>query len=395
MVKVKIERYNNQIEGVGYTGGKVIFVPKTKVGDIVDVSVTEDKTKYARGKVTSPNTNVDCPYFYECGGCYLRHFSYDESVKLKYNNLKQLFLKDNLYTGDIKVNKSSNYFNYRNKISLKIQNKKIGFYEEKTNSIVEIDECLIARDIINDFLKVIKEFKINNGTIVIRCNYNDELLIIINTDDEIKYKFDKLKENFKIAGVVLNNKAILNDDFIIDKLDNKLFKISYNSFFQVNNLGANKIIDIIKNNLDKDDDILDLYCGVGSIGLAASDKVKSVLGIEIVPNAIKNALFNAKMNNISNANFILGDVSKSLDKIKNDFNAIIVDPPRAGLDQNTINFILNSDAKKIIYVSCNPITLVRDLKIIKDKYNIKSVDMIDMFSYSYHIETVCVLDRGN
>lgn len=393
MTKVKIERYNNQLEGVGYIGSKVIFVPKTKVGDIVDVTIVEEKNKYYRGKVNTVNVNVDCPYFYDCGGCFLRCFTYEETLKLKYNNIYQLFNKNNLFNGKININKNNNKYNYRNKISLKIINKKIGYFEEKSNKIVEVENCLIAKDAINEFLKEIKCFKINNGTITIRCNYNDELLIIINTEDEVKYKFEKLKENYKIAGVVLNNKVILNDDFIIDKLDNKLFKISYNSFFQVNNYGANKIIEIIKNNLNKDDDVLDLYCGVGTIGLSVSDKVNSVLGVEIVPNAIKNALFNAKMNKITNANFILGDVSKTINKIENKFNTIIVDPPRAGLDQNTIDFILNSDAKKLIYVSCNPITLVRDLNIIKDKYDIKSVDIVDMFSYSYHIESICILEK--
>ena len=393
MVKVKIERYSNQLEGIGHIGGKVIFVPKTKIGDVVDTLITEEKSKYYRGKIVDPNTSVDCPYFFDCGGCFLRNFTYDETIKLKLNNIKQLLLKNDLYKEDINVYKNINYYNYRNKITLKIQNKKIGFFEEKTNSIVEIDNCLIAKDAINEIISKLLNLNINNGSIAIRCNYNDEILLIINTEDEIKYDFNKLKEDHKIAGVVLNGKAALNDDYFIDKIGDMFFKISYNSFFQVNNYGAEKIIEIISKNLSKDDNVLDLYCGVGTLGLSISNKVKSVLGIEIVPNAIKNALFNAKMNKVENANFILGDVSKSVDKIKSKFNVVIVDPPRAGLDENTKKFILNSMPEKIIYVSCNPITLVRDLNDINKQYKIKDVSIVDMFSYSYHCESVCILER--
>ena len=139
---------------------------------------------------------------------------------------------------------------------------------------------------------------------------------------------------------------------------------------------------------------MDLYCGVGTIGLSIANKVKSVLGVEIVPNAIENALFNSRLNRISNANFLLGNVSKSVDKISNSFNTVIVDPPRAGLDSKTKEFILDKIPDKIIYVSCNPITLVRDLEELKDKYSIKSFDIVDMFSFSYHCESIAVLERN-
>lgn len=187
MVKVKIERYSNQLEGIGHVDGKVIFVPKTKIGDIVNVKITEEKSKYYRGVITDVNKNVDCPYFYECGGCHLRHLDYDMTLLLKKNNFKDLLLKNNLYIKDIKVFENNNSFNYRNKVSLKIVDKKIGYYQEKTNNIVEIDNCLIIKDVINDFISEISKFKINNGSIMIRTNYNDELLISITTDDQINF----------------------------------------------------------------------------------------------------------------------------------------------------------------------------------------------------------------
>lgn len=393
MVKVKIERYSNQLEGIGYVGGKVIFVPKTKVGDVVDVDITEEKSSYYRGTLTTANAKVDCPYFFECGGCTLRNFTYDETIKLKEDLITKLLKDKNIYSGNITFYPNINHYNYRNKISLKIVNGKIGFYKEKTNSVVEIDKCLIAKDAINDFLPEIPKLKINTGDITIRCNYNDELLIIIKTSDIIKYNFELLKEEHKIAGVVINGKKVLNDDFIIDKIGDTLFKISYDSFFQVNNYGALKIIDAIKESLNSEDTVLDLYCGVGTIALSIADSVKNVVGVEIVKNAILNALSNMKMNNISNAEFILGDVSKTVDKIKNKFSTVIVDPPRAGLDSDTKKFIVDNLPEKVIYVSCNPITLVRDLVELKEKYDVKSVSLVDMFSFTYHCESVTILEK--
>ena len=393
MVKVKIERYSNQLEGIGYVGEKVIFIPKTKVGDIVEAEITEEKTSYYRGRIKSDNSKIDCPYFYECGGCHLRNFTYEDTIKLKENSIIQLLKKNNLYNGSIKVHENINHYNYRNKVSLKIVNSRIGFYQEKTNKLVEIDNCLIAKDAINNFLKDIYRMGIKNGLVTIRCNYNDELLIIISTQDNINFDFNELKENHKIAGVVLNGKTLLNDNFFIDRINETLFKVSYNSFFQVNNIGASLIVDIISKNISKDDDVLDLYCGVGTIGLSIAGKAKSVLGVEIIPNAIENALFNTRLNKIDNANFLLGDVSKSVDKISNSFNTIIVDPPRAGLDSKTKEFILDKNPDKLIYVSCNPITLVRDLVELSGKFTIKSFDIVDMFSYSYHVETVMILER--
>lgn len=393
MVKVKIERYSNQLEGIGYVGGKIIFIPKTKIGDVVEAEITEEKSNYYRGRITDDNSKIDCPYFYDCGGCHLRNFTYDESLNLKENSIKQLLKKNNLFDKDIIVHENINHYNYRNKISLKIVNSKVGFYQEKTNHLVEIDNCLIAKDAINDFIKDIYKIGIKNGLITIRCNYNDELLIVISTEDEIKYDFNELKEDHKIAGVILNDEKVLNDNYFIDKINETLFKVSYNSFFQVNNAPAATIVDIISKNVDKNDDVLDLYCGVGTLGLSIANKVNSLLGIEIIPNAIENALFNSRLNKIENANFILGDVSKSIDKINNDFNAVIVDPPRAGLDNKTKSFILDKFPEKLIYVSCNPITLVRDLEELKTKYSIKSFDIVDMFSFSHHIESVVILER--
>lgn len=393
MEKVKIERLNDQLDGIGYINGKIVFVPKCSVGDDAEVLITEDKKSYAKGKLISPLKKVDCPYYYNCGGCNLRHLSYEETLKLKEENFKNLLNKNNININKVNIYDNRTIFNYRNKISLKIVDRNVGYFEESTNDLVNINECLLAKEEINKLIPVISDFGINNGLVTIRCNYNNELLIIIETEDKIEYDFNNLKDSFKIAGVVLNGKTILNDDFFFDKINDLLFKVSYDSFFQVNNLTAGYVFDIISKNIVKDDTVLDLYSGVGTLSICASKKAKNVLGVEVVKNAVLNALVNKKINKVDNVEFALGDVPKVLSKLNNRFNTFIFDPPRKGLDKFTTHYTLSNKPNKIIYVSCNPITLVRDLKLLEKEYTVKEVSLIDMFSYTYHVECVTLLCR--
>ena len=166
MVKVKIERYSDQLEGIGHLDGKVIFVPKTIVGEIVDVTITEEKSNYFRGKIKEIKNIVDCPVFFDCGGCSLRRFDYTEGLNLKKEAVLKLFKKNEIEIPKLNLIKNNNPFNYRNKISLKIVNKKIGFYTEKTNSLIEVSNCLITKEEINKFLSEIPKFKINNGEMI-------------------------------------------------------------------------------------------------------------------------------------------------------------------------------------------------------------------------------------
>ena len=391
MALVKIERLNDQLEGVGYIDGKVIFIPKTKIGEEVEVNITYESSKYLRGEVTSP-INSDCPYFSKCGGCYLRNYSYEETLKLKEGNIKSLFKKNGVVLPKFNVIANREPYNYRNKISLKVKNGELGFYQDKTNELVKIEKCLIAKEAINKVLPDLNGI-INNGYITIRCNYNDELLIIIETGESIEFDFSKLKVNHKIAGVIINDKCVLNNDYFFDKINNYLFKVSYNSFFQVNNIVAGKVFDKIEENISLNDNVLDLYSGVGTLSIVASNKASHVIGVEVIPNAVKNALINKEVNKKGNVDFILGDVPKVISNIKSNIDTIIFDPPRKGLDAFTINYALEKTPNKIIYVSCNPITLVRDVKLLTDKYKLIEVNVLDMFSYSYHCESIVILER--
>ena len=200
-------------------------------------------------------------------------------------------------------------------------------------------------------------------------------------------------EIIKLVGIIYNDITIYGENFFYERINGKLFKVSYNSFFQINENITNKLFALIKNNIDKDSTVLDLYSGVGTLGIVASSKAKTVYSIEIIKNAVLNGITNAKLNQKTNIKFMLGDVAKLLDKVNLASHTVIIDPPRKGLDKKTKEFILKKLPAKIIYVSCEANTLMRDLKELENIYEIIDYKILDMFSYTYHVENFCVLKR--
>lgn len=205
--------------------------------------------------------------------------------------------------------------------------------------------------------------------------------------------------NNKNTNVILGNKNIVlyGDGYIYDKLGEYTFKISPMSFYQTNPIQTeilyNKAIEFA--NLTGNETVLDLYCGIGTIGIFASNKAKKVYGIEIVEDAVNDAKENAKLNNIQNIEFLCGDVEKTLEEVisrSGKPDVIFVDPPRRGLDNTTIANILKTEPVRIVYISCNPATMVRDLKMLEEKYEVKKIQPVDMFPYTSHVECVAVLN---
>ena len=239
----------------------------------------------------------------------------------------------------------------------------------------------------------------------------NEIMVVLVQNGEKKYDASNLVKEFpniktvvvnvntKNTNVVLANKNIIcyGDGFIYDKLGDYTFKISPNSFYQVNPKQTEKLYNLAveKANLKADDILCDLYCGIGTIGIFASKFVKKVYGIEIVESAVKDANENAKLNNVNNIEFILGDTEKAFDSLlKNDIKptVVIVDPPRKGLDDTTIENLCKLKLDRVVYVSCNPATLVRDLAKMEDIYIVKSITPVDNFCYSSHVESVALLE---
>lgn len=396
-MKVVIDRFDDLGRGIAYVGEKITFIPNTIPGDTVDITITKETKKYNIAKVdkylklSSRRVKPKCPYFDICGGCTLQSISYEDTINYKYNKVKNLFKKS-----DIEINpeiiRNPSPYNYRNKISLKVVDKRTGFYEESTHNIVEINECIIASPAINKTISLISEFNIINGNITIRSNKNNEILIILESSDKLNIDINYLKSQIKLVGIVINNETFYGDNFLIENINDYFYKISYDSFFQVNPYVASILFNEVSKRINEEDTVLDLYCGVGTLSLNATC-AKEVIGVEIVENAILNAIFNAHINKIDNVKFILNDSTKAVSKLNKKFTKVIVDPPRSGLTKTIIDNILSINPEEIIYVSCDPATLVRDVLLFIDKYNIKKAIIFDMFSYTYHVETMIVLKR--
>ena len=396
-MEVTIEKIDNMGRGIAYINNKITFIKNALPEEIVDVTITKENKKYQEGEVTkylkvSPKRiEPICPYFNICGGCDLLNMSYEDTLNFKKEKLESILSKYANISTNIEIIPSDNTLNYRNKITLKIINKKIGYYETSTHKLVEVDKCLLAEKAILDLIPDLKYFNIKNGEITIRANYNNELLIWVKTKDKINPNISYLKEHHKIAGIIYNDKLINGDTKFIEIINHLLFNVSYDSFFQINRNICSKLFDEIKKETKNSKTILDLYCGVGTLGIAAN--VEKAYGIEIVKNAVLNAISNSKINKRNNIYYMLGDVSTVLPKIKDNIDTIIVDPPRAGLDDKTKNTIIEFKPNKIIYVSCDPMTLARDIKELSKYYNLKSIKGLDMFPYTEHCESITVLER--
>ena len=370
---------------------------KALPGDIVEIDIIKEKKDYIEGKIkkliTSSKIRKEpiCPYFFQCGGCTFLNTSLSESLDYKIRNINELLQKEGINYEVSQIIKSKKPLNYRNKITLKIVNKKIGYFASDSHDLVEIDYCYLCHETINDIIKDIPFLGIKNGLITIRVNYKDEILLHIESKDKLN-NIDKLNELYKIAGIIYNDEVIFGSPFLIDKIGDYLFKISYDAFFQVNPFICEEIGNYIKEYTKNSHKIMDLYAGVGMLGIMASNNLKEVVGIEIVENAVKDALINKNFNHVENAKFFVADTKNILDKITNNYDTIILDPPRSGVNKAVIDKIKKEKIKNIIYISCHPQTLVRDLKLLYEQYEINNMLLFDMFAQTSHVESFCVLN---
>lgn len=391
-MQVHIDRMDHFGNGIGNINGKIIFVKGALTGETVDVTITKDKKSFMEGTIntiiykSSKRVEPFCNYFGVCGGCSLCHLNYENTLEYKKDRVKNILSKFDI--PKINVIRNENDLYYRNKIELKIVDGKLGFYEKNTHNLIEIKECKVTKKSINKSFEFVKNMTLENANVTIRANYNDEVLIIIDSKEK---PVILNPEDYKIVGIVLNDKCIYGQDNFMEKINNLFFTVSYNSFFQVNNYINLELFNLIKENI-VGKTVLDLYSGVGTLSIVASKVVDKVYSIEVIPNAVKNALINAKINKCDNINFILGKVEDKIGFINDKIDTIIVDPARAGLDKKTIEVINNICPQRIIYVSCDTQSLANNLVDLAN-YEIKKFYILDMFSYTYHIECFCILDR--
>lgn len=432
---VDIIDYGANGEGIAKINNFTIFINGAIKGEKCKIHIVKVLKSYGYGKIieilkkSEKRREPDCELFNMCGGCDLRHLEYDETLRIKQEKVQNLVSKTLEDTIKVKTTIGTDTpFYYRNKAIYPIrEDGKIGFYRKRTHDIIglDIDQDIckihteLSQKVAQDVLEIYEGeiYNQKTGTGILRnimtregISTGELMLVLVQTTEDVLIDINRLikkypeiktiiiNKNDKNTNVVLSkiNRVIYGKGYITDKLGEYYFKISPNSFYQVNPKQTEKIYRyaIEKANLSKDDILCDLYCGIGTIGILASNKVKKVYGIEIVEEAIENAKQNASLNNIENIEFMKGDVEKAFDMLLKDRvkpSAVIVDPPRKGLDEKTINNINKLKLEKVIYVSCNPATLVRDLKALSEKYEIEEIQPFDNFCYTSHVETVAVL----
>ena len=431
-----------QGEGIAKIDGITIFIDNAIKGEKVKIKILKVLKTQAYGKVEdiiNPSvyrSKIDCATFGKCGGCNLRHIKYDMTLDIKKsiveNNMKKAGLEN------IKINNCigmENPFNYRNKLQYPvgmINDKAVmGVFAKRSHRIIPTANCLIQNELLQKIANDIFEFIVKNNiqtyneekqTGEIRHIYlrigikTKEVMIVIVTNKNkitkekelvgyITSKYPEIKTvvkniNSKFTNVILGNenKVLYGDGYIEDSLLGYKFKISPMSFYQVNPIQTEKLYNLAikKANLTCKETVFDLYCGIGTIGICASKKVKKLYGIETIPEAIEDAKENVKINKLKNTEFIVGDVEKILPKLIEEENikpdVVFIDPPRKGSDKTTIEALLEIKPKRIIYISCNSATLARDLKLLKEKYNIEEITPVDMFPFTSHIESIAVLE---
>lgn len=381
-----VEKYAHEGVAIGYENEKVIFVRYAIPGEILKVNIYRETKDYAMAEpieIVKPSVKriaPFCEYFALCGGCDYQMIDYSTQIELKqklvieiFNNIAKIDIKDLLQTIE-----SPQKFFYRNTETFKVhtKHKKIGFFRKDTKSIVDIDQCKIAMDGINQALKSVKSSP-NTPP------HNFKVRTTSSGETTVNWIESDFEDKDVIETVKTKDKEIK-------------FKISKDSFFQTNNyiipLWLEKIVSFLEK--DKSERIFDLYCGIGLITLFVSFYAKETVGVEISKSSIRDANYNLKINNINeNIKFIESAVENIIDTLGIP-DVVIVDPPRKGLDDKTINVLLNMLPKKIIYSSCKPQTMARDIALLSQKYSLKEIIMVDMFPQTHHCEMLALLVKN-
>ena len=427
---------------VGYIPDCEIEYNKKKylIHDVIDgedILVDTDKNYPILNKVLKPSKyriNDGCIYQHSCGACQFMHVSYEHELELKKEYINDLFKPFHLKK-IININPMPSPYNYRNKSIMTYKmskSKKVvcGLYQEYSHNIVTVDNCMLQKEESNSIIKNINQILTKNKImpydertrsgiirhIYIRYGFNsNEIMLVFVTNGEMfpgrnNVIKDIIKANLGITTIIQNynsrdtsivlgdkEKVLYGPGFIYEKVGDYKFKISPKSFFQVNTIGMKILYDLAlsKSGITKNDIVIDAYCGVGTISIFAAKYAKQVIGVELNKDAIKDANINAKINNINNIQFIADDSTNfmtHLAKNRTKIDVVIMDPPREGSTKQFINAIGYLKPKRVVYVSCDPKTLKRDLyTFIDNGYDIDSIECVDMFPKTTHVEVVALL----
>lgn len=442
-MKLRIDRLGFNGEGIGKIPygeyeNKLCFVPFSLPGEVVDVEIEEDKKRFCNAKLlnvelsSNSRINPKCPYFAICGACDLQHMSKDCQVDFKQNLVKTTLEKELKSNLDVENLKSLNDFYYRNKMIFPMgYDGKIGCFKKGTHDVVEIDKCLIVDDNINKVLEISKDFFSHSNFkgydfvsekgdvkyLCVRVGINQILVTVVaknllDLQDYYNELVSKLSHDIGISLIISDgDNEILSGKYIhlfgIEKLRLEECGIEYlvdnRGFLQVNNdiknFMYNEVLKYIKNT----DIVVDAYSGAGLLSSILAKKCRGVIGIEINQSASSSAKELAIKNKIQNIDFVCGDVKKHLRQCLNlsNANVVVLDPPRSGCDKEVLKIIIDANYQEnkkskideIIYISCNPATLARDLSYLNNYFQIEKIIPMDMFPQTKHVETLVCLQR--
>lgn len=452
VLDLKIESIAFGGKGVGRHDGLTVFVDKTMPGDEVKASLSRIKSNFCEAdlveivKKSAERVEPECKHFGICGGCNFQFMPYEKQLEMKRQHVVDAFERIGGFD-DVVVNDvigCENTFYYRNKLEFsfgydKDMNFAFGYHMPgRKFDKINIDECLLESPLSNKILAAVRDFamegkfvpfKFSDGTGFLRSLFvregkrTGEVMVNLNTGCDIPDGFEEALERLgdellalgvssfywtkiiskrgakrRIEETLVRGKKFLSEKLVLAGEVELEFDILPQAFFQVNTYQAevlyNEVIKLVKG-FDTSN-VFDLFCGTGTIGIFIAKFAEKVLGVEINEDAVKSARENAKKNQINNIDFYVGDVGKLLEEIEEKPSLIVVDPPRAGLTRKMIELIEGFGSKGVIYVSCNPATLARDCAIFDELgFTVKSIQPVDMFPHSYHIENVCLLERSS
>lgn len=441
-VRVTIEDYSVEGHGIAKVEGYVLFIPGGAVGDVATVHVLKCRASFGYGKIVELHTpsphriQSDCAVSHACGGCSFRHISYEAELLAKADKVKN----DLIRLGGIAAPPmlpaigAAETLYYRNKAQYPIRQQQgktvAGFYAAGSHRVIECADCRIQPDIFDKLLSFtlsfMEEYGLDGydeqtGKGLVRHLYlrrgekSGEIMVcpVINGSHfpedflpRLQAAFPQVKcvcinENREKTNVILGKKTrfLTPRTYIVDSLLGKEFAISPASFYQVNPVQTERLYAEAARLADvrPEETVLDLYCGIGTVGMCAAAGAKHLVGIEIVPQAIENAAANARRNGLTNTRYLCADAKKGVAQLQAEgyrFDTVFVDPPRKGSDGQTLETLVEMAPKKLVYISCDPATLARDLKFLcAHGFTLESATPVDLFPRTAHVETVALLSR--
>jgi len=444
---IEITDIGNKGEGIGRTENFVIFADNCLPGDICEIKILKVKKSYAYGKVmkiltpSAVRVTSLCAVSDKCGGCALMHMNYAEQLRLKEKkvgeSLKRLGGFNDLEI--LPIEPMDNPKAYRNKAQIPVREEngeiKIGYYAKNSHRVIENQGCYIQSSVVGEVVEAVYEYMVKCNVkaydeqnlsgmirhIVVKSAFGTgQVMVILVLNEKVKtlpknhnILIEELSQIEGVSSICFNynneatnvimgrdNEFVWGKEYIMDRLGEFDIKISPHSFYQVNPAQALKIYDCARSivEVSGDDIIIDAYCGTGTIGLFFAKTAKKVYGIESSPHAINDAKWTADKNNVSNMEFILGNAEEKIYEFINkdvDVDIIVVDPPRKGCDIKFLEAITKLKPQKVVYISCNPDTLARDLKFLAEHgYELKLVKPFDMFCHTMHVEAVALVERN-